>query len=164
MTTMDRFLHLLQERVPEAKLELDRPEQGGGTWWLDVSSGKRALTVEWTPSMGFGVSSLPSEGFGEGPDEFFDDEAQALARVEHLLRTGEHTRPPAEMALKRLREACHVSQTELATRMKMTQGAVSKLERNADPSVALLREWVRALGGDLEILATFKRGSVKVDV
>jgi hypothetical protein len=164
MTTMERFMEHLRERVSEAKLELDRPEQGGGSWWLDASMGRRALTIEWAPSMGFGVSSLPGEGFGEGPDEFYDDEEEALARVERLLRSGGRTKHAAQMALKRLREACHVSQTELAHRMKMTQGAVSKLERSPNPSVTVLREWVRALGGDLEIRATFKRGNVKVSV
>ena len=162
MTTMERFLHLLRERVPGAHFELDRPEMGGGSWWLDVSEGKRALTIEWKPTMGFGVSSLPSEGFGEGPDEFFTDEMEALVRVEHLLRTGERTSRPRELALKRLREACRMSQEQLAKRMRVAQGTVSKLERSPNPSLSTLREWAKALGGDLEVSIKFKNGDVKV--
>ncbi len=164
MTTMEQFLEQLKERLPQAKLELDRPEHGGGSWWLDARLNKHVLTVEWRPSMGFGVSSLPGAGFGEGPDEFFDSIEEASARVEHLLKTGERTQPARELALKRLREACHVSQKDLAERMNITQGAVSKIERSPNPSVSMLREWVRALGGNLEIRAQFGSESVKVGI
>ncbi len=164
MTTMELFLAALQKRLPEAKLELDRPEHGGGSWWLDARFARHALTVEWKASMGFGISSLPSDGFGDGPDEFFDDEKEALARIEHLLRSGERTQQSSELALKRLREACNVSQAQLAERMKLSQGAISKIEHSPNPSVSILREWVKALGGDLEISARFGKRSVKVGV
>jgi DNA-binding XRE family transcriptional regulator len=164
MKAMEQFLELLQERVPQGRFDLDRPEQGGGSWWLDARLGKQALTVEWRASMGFGVSSLPSVGFGDGPDEFFESAEEAALRVEHLLRSGERTRHAPELALKRLREACQLSQQDLAERMKITQGAVSKIERSPNPSLSMLREWVRALGGDLEIRARFGKDSVKVRV
>ena len=164
MTTMAQFLEALQKRLPDAELELDRPEHGGGSWWLDARFRRHALTVEWKASMGFGISSLPSDGFGDGPDEFFDDEKEALARVEHLLRSGKRTQQSSELELKRLREACHVSQAELAERMKLTQGAISKIEHSPNPSVSVLRQWVRALGGDLEISARFGKRNVKVNV
>src|SRR4051812_11426491 len=134
-TTMDRFLQKLCDRVPDATFEMDRPERGGGSWWLDATRGHQSLVVEWKPSMGFGVSSLPSDGFGEGPDEFFDDEEEALGRVEHLLRSEERTRPAQQLALKRLREACQVTQTQLAESMQVTQGAISKIEHKANPSL-----------------------------
>lgn len=159
---MERFAVALAAGLPRAKLSLDRPERGGGSWWLDATLGTRAVTIEWKPSMGFGVSSLPSEGFGDGPDEFFDDEKSALARVAHLLRTGKRTQVASQLALKRLRETCRVSQVQLAERMNTTQGAISKLERNPNPSVATLRDWVEALGGDLEIRARFGEDTVKV--
>jgi DNA-binding XRE family transcriptional regulator len=164
MPTMDRFIEVLHERLPDATLSLDRPEKGGGSWWLDASLGDHSLVVEWKPSMGFGVSSLPSEGFGDGPDEFYDDEEEALGRVKHLLRTGERTKPAHQLALKRLREACQVTQTELARSMKVAQGAVSKLERRVNPSVTMLREWVRALGGELELVARFGDRRLKIEV
>ena len=46
----------------------------------------------------------------------------------------------------------------------LTQGAISKIERKANPSLATLREWVKALGGELELVAHFGDRSLKIDV
>lgn len=69
----------------------------------------------------------------------------------------------AEMALQELRAARKLTQEELAKTLNVNQAAVSKLERRADMYVSTLREFVRAMGGELEITARFPEGSVRIN-
>ncbi len=161
---MEQFVETLTHRLPSASVEVDAPARGGGTWWIDVRQGPQVLGIQWNPSMGFGLSSLPSDGYGDGPDEFYDNESEIADRVERLLSAGERTTPHDRLALKRLREARGVSQVELARRMGVTQATISKLEHRADPSLTSVREWVVALGGHLEVQAKFDDRTVTVEV
>src|SRR5256885_10400040 len=65
----------------------------------------------------------------------------------------------AEMPLQELRAARKLTQEELAKTLNVNQAAVSKLERRADMYVSTLREFVRAMGGELEITARFPEGA-----
>jgi DNA-binding Xre family transcriptional regulator len=68
-----------------------------------------------------------------------------------------------EMTLKELREARQRSQVELAKRLGIQQAAVSKLERRTDMYLSTLRDLIEAMGGSLEIVATFPdRPPVKI--
>ena len=67
-----------------------------------------------------------------------------------------------EMDLKEIREPAGVSQTELARVAEMTQPEVSKLEQRSDYRVSTLRRIVRALGGDLEVVARFGNRQVRL--
>jgi len=69
----------------------------------------------------------------------------------------------AEMPLHELRRARELSQEHLAATMKQSQSAISRLERRTDMYISTLRRYVRALGGELEIVARFPEGSVRVD-
>jgi transcriptional regulator with XRE-family HTH domain len=60
-----------------------------------------------------------------------------------------------EATLRGLREAHDRSQREIAERLNIQQAAVSKLERRTDMYISTLRNFVRAMGGDLEIIARF---------
>ena len=53
--------------------------------------------------------------------------------------------------LGELRRALGIDQTELAKRLGMTQGGLSRLERSADPKLSTLRKLTAALGGTLRI-------------
>jgi len=53
--------------------------------------------------------------------------------------------------LGELRRALGVDQIELAERLGMTQGGLSRLERSADPKLSTLRKLTAALGGTLRI-------------
>lgn len=53
--------------------------------------------------------------------------------------------------LGELRRALGIDQTELALRLGMTQGGLSRLERSADPKLSTLRKLTEALGGTLRI-------------
>jgi transcriptional regulator with XRE-family HTH domain len=63
-----------------------------------------------------------------------------------------------EMGLDELRRARRMSQDELARTMETTQAHVSRLERRADLYLSTLRRYIRALGGELRIVATFNDG------
>jgi transcriptional regulator with XRE-family HTH domain len=69
----------------------------------------------------------------------------------------------AEMPLHELRRARELSQEHLAHEMNQSQSAISRLERRTDMYLSTMRRYVRALGGELEIIARFPEGSVRVD-
>jgi DNA-binding Xre family transcriptional regulator len=60
-----------------------------------------------------------------------------------------------EIRLYELRHAEAVSQAELAGRLDVTQGAISKLEHAEDVRISTLRQYLEALGARLELIAVF---------
>ena len=60
-----------------------------------------------------------------------------------------------EMSLQDLRKAIGKTQTAIAKRLKVGQDAVSKLETRSDMYISTLRGFVRAMGGELELVARF---------
>ena len=66
------------------------------------------------------------------------------------------------MPLQELRHARTLSQVQLAQTLSVKQAAVSKLERRTDMYISTLRNFIKAMGGDLEIIATFPDGSVQI--
>lgn len=83
-------------------------------------------------------------------------------RTEVLNRPGAAERLAAQRAetmdeirLYELRRSQAVSQAELAGRLDITQGAISKLENADDVRVSTLRQYLDALGADLELSAVF---------
>jgi transcriptional regulator with XRE-family HTH domain len=59
----------------------------------------------------------------------------------------------AEMlALRQLRQRLSVSQREMAERLEVSQPAISQLEQQRDIQLSTLRNYVAALGGELEII------------
>lgn len=80
-----------------------------------------------------------------------------------FLRRGRSARPMPTMQLEALRDARRLTQVQLAQLLQISQGAVSKAERRNDMFVSTLREYVRAIGGCLEIRAVFPEGEVLID-
>jgi len=60
-----------------------------------------------------------------------------------------------EIRLYELRHREAISQAELAGRLEVTQGAISKLEHSDDVRVSTLRQYLEALGARLELVAVF---------
>ena len=69
-----------------------------------------------------------------------------------------------EIRLYELRHAEAVSQAELAGRLEVTQGAISKFEHAEDVRVSTLREYLDALGARLELVAVFDDEDRRVPV
>ncbi|CUJ75442.1 Uncharacterised protein [Achromobacter xylosoxidans] len=70
--------------------------------------------------------------------------------------------PQAILPLHKLRHAKAISQIELAKTLHVHQTAISKMEHRTDMYVSTLREYIKAMGGDLEIVARFPDGAVKI--
>ncbi|MPW18879.1 helix-turn-helix domain-containing protein [Paraburkholderia sp. CNPSo 3157] len=68
----------------------------------------------------------------------------------------------AEMPLHELRHARGLSQDALAKRLNIKQPSIAKLEQRTDMYISTLRDHIRALGGELEIIARFPEGEVQI--
>jgi DNA-binding transcriptional regulator YiaG len=66
------------------------------------------------------------------------------------------------MPLQELRHARNLSQDQVAQILSVKQAAVSKLEKRTDMYVSTVRNFIKALGGDPEIVAKFPDGSVLI--
>ena len=69
----------------------------------------------------------------------------------------------AGMPLQELRHARQLSQEQIAQQLHIKQSSVSKLEHRADIYISTLRNFVRAMGGELEIKAVFPDSSISID-
>jgi transcriptional regulator with XRE-family HTH domain len=67
-----------------------------------------------------------------------------------------------DMALNELRAARKITQQHLAKLLRINQAAISKMERRTDMYVSTLADFIRAMGGRLEIVAKFPEGSVRI--
>lgn len=67
-----------------------------------------------------------------------------------------------ELRMTQLRNALKISQDELGELLSNRQAAIALLERDPDISVSTLREFIRALGGKLEIIASFPDASYHI--
>lgn len=67
-----------------------------------------------------------------------------------------------EMPLQEIRQARGLSQKMLAEVLKVNQPAIAKMEKRADVYILTLRSHIEAMGGELEIIARFSEGSVKI--
>ena len=70
-------------------------------------------------------------------------------------------KPIAEYALDELREARSMTQARLADIPGQDQSVISRIEKRTD-IVSTLAEFIRAMGGELEIRAVFPEGSVRI--
>ncbi len=68
----------------------------------------------------------------------------------------------SEYALGELREARSMTQARLAEILGKDQSVISRIEKRTDMYVSTLAEFIRAMGGELEIRAVFPEGSVKI--
>jgi DNA-binding XRE family transcriptional regulator len=78
---------------------------------------------------------------------------QAQARAQAML---------AEMPLNELRQARGLSQKMLADVLHVQQPSIAKIEKRADMYISTLRSHIEAMGGELEVVARFPDGNVKI--
>ncbi len=68
-----------------------------------------------------------------------------------------------ELSLQELRKAMAVTQVQVAKSLGKRQDEISRIEQRGDLLLSTLRDYVQSLGGELELLCTFKnRGSVRI--
>ena len=80
--------------------------------------------------------------------------ARATVRTQELL---------AELLLSEVRQLTGKSQHQVAEALGIKQPSLSKLEKQSDMQISTLQKIVNALGGELEVLARFPKGTVKID-
>jgi DNA-binding XRE family transcriptional regulator len=83
---------------------------------------------------------------------------EAEERIQHGVKEA-----AAVMTLHQLREARSLTQVNLAKVLQINQGAVSKMEKRADMYVSTLRNFIQAMGGQLQVKAIFPEGEVQID-
>ncbi len=89
-------------------------------------------------------------------------EAMPRERQDRIRRRTEELL--AELPLQELRQARALSQQELAEVLGLNQATISKLERRTDMYLSSLRRFVEAMGGELEITASFPEGRVRIQL
>lgn len=68
-----------------------------------------------------------------------------------------------ERSLREIRKSREYSQVTLSEILGMNQGDLSKFERRTDAYLSTIRRYVEAMGGTLELIATFPdTGPVKI--
>jgi DNA-binding XRE family transcriptional regulator len=60
-----------------------------------------------------------------------------------------------EMSLRAMRKARKLTQARVAKKLGVTQDSISRLEKRSDLLISTLRKTVRAMGGDVRIIAEF---------
>lgn len=68
-----------------------------------------------------------------------------------------------EMPLQELRQARQMSQEHLAEMLETKQANISRLERRTDMYISSLRSYVQAMGGELNIIAHFPDGDIRIN-
>ena len=66
------------------------------------------------------------------------------------------------MTLAELRQARRLTQESLGETLHVGQTSIAKMEKRADMYVSKLRRFINAMGGELEIVARFPDGTVKI--
>ncbi len=68
-----------------------------------------------------------------------------------------------EMPLQELRQALQMSQEHLAVLLSTKQANISRIERRTDMYISTLRNYIEAMGGQLDIVAKFPEGEVHIN-
>jgi hypothetical protein len=70
----------------------------------------------------------------------------------------------AEVPLDQLRKSRKVTQVQMAKKLKIGQGSISKLESRSDAYISTLRSYIKALGGTLVMHAVFPDKTVNIEL
>lgn len=157
----------LRADLPASKVTVHKPSpKGKGTGWvIDADYRDHAVVVMWTKADGFGLATpKDDEPYGATPSEIHTDADEALARVLHLLKTGEQARTRREMRLQALRTHRNLSQEFLAKVMKVSQASISQTERRGDVLLSTLQSYVEGLGGKLRVVAEFPGEKIELEL
>lgn len=82
-----------------------------------------------------------------------DAQARSAARAEAML---------LEMQLHELRKDRGFTQVDLAACMNTEQATISKIEKRNDMYVSTLSGYVKALGGELKLVASFPDAEIQI--
>lgn len=153
---LQQFLDAVACHLGEMSVELE--ETRGGSWSIDLR-GRRHLAVEWQPERGFGLSPRMVPQYGEGPSEIFTAPERAARRVAQILAPKKSDAPAG---LAAVRELYGLTQQQVAQRLDKGQPAISQIEKGRDSKLETIDQFIRALGGHMEVRAVFRDSSLPV--
>jgi transcriptional regulator with XRE-family HTH domain len=94
----------------------------------------------------------------------FDDLMKRTTTRQTRERAAKRTRALlAELLISEVRKLRGKTQRQVARDLGIKQPSLSKLEKQTDMQISTLQRIVAALGGELEVIARFPKGSVKID-
>jgi hypothetical protein len=82
---------------------------------------------------------------------------EQLARIDREVK-----KEVLEMTLREVRELAGKNQVELAAALEKAQGEISKIENREDWLLSTVRNYIEALGGELEVVARFGKKAVRL--
>ncbi len=82
-----------------------------------------------------------------------ESQLRAKAATEEMLRN---------MPLQELRQARGLSQKVLADILHVQQPSIAKMEKRTDMYISTLRSHIEAMGGQLDVVARFPDGAVRI--
>ncbi|HEX3364574.1 hypothetical protein [Phenylobacterium sp.] len=149
------LLHVLRSEIVVG-VEVDRPADPAGEWWLDFDLDGMSASVSWSKARGFGLFTREDDvGIGDRPDELFREPQQASLRLLQLAASWKKTAARPPLGLRDVRHLVGESQTAIAASLGMDQAGVSRLEKRDDWKLSTLRDYVAAMGGVLELRVRF---------
>jgi predicted XRE-type DNA-binding protein len=83
-----------------------------------------------------------------------ESQKKALALTKHLI---------TEMRLKELRNSQQICQEQIAELLDTKQSNISRMENRMDMYISTLRDYIEALGGELDIIARFPDREIKIN-
>lgn len=90
-------------------------------------------------------------------------ELEAKMPPESLVRAKARAKEMmAEMLLAEIRKSVGLTQEQLAASLGIKQPTLSRLESQDDMQISTLRRLIRALGGELEIIAHLPGGEIRL--
>jgi hypothetical protein len=160
----EKFVQVLELVAPDGTKVTTTPPSGRGrVWWAEAEHDGHLVSIEWSGGL-FGVRTPDGDDYGTAPSEEIRGAKVTALRVAHLLHTKRRARDRREMFLRELRDRRGLSQASVAAKMKQSQANVSQTERRDDMLVSTLREYVEALGGELDIVARFPEGELPLSL
>jgi len=95
--------------------------------------------------------------------------AKKFSELRSRMRTESRARAEAkaqamlvEMPFNELRQARGLSQKTLAAVLHVQQPSIAKLEKRTDMYLSTLRNHIETMGGELEVVARFPDGAVRI--
>ena len=155
------LIQALQSEV-SVSFDIDEPSNPDGEWWLDIEIDGMRSNVLWQSTLGFGLF-IDASSYGRRPQEIYKNSAEASARILQLAAQWRKNARIHPLGLRELRHLLGETQSDLADSLGTDQARVSRLEKGADIKVSALINYLRAMGGRLELRAHFPTFEVPIE-
>jgi DNA-binding XRE family transcriptional regulator len=166
MNAFDQLADAVREQFgarDEWQVVVEPPLRPEGVWSLTlIRDDGYLIEVEWQRNRGFGIAAGKDMVFGSGVDEVYGSPSTTLARIQHLVETGEDTVNDAALELAELRKLRGLLQKDVAERVGISKSGLAQMERPASLAsmqIDTLQRLIAGMGGELVLTARFPGGS-----